>query len=137
MCGCVKYASAGNSSACSRVPWSRFAATMSNQRAVRQCREALRIAIKPLPVGWKTDGVRTEAPLRLQPPPANWSLIACCENSSCDAQSREANEQSRIHEDLTGNSRVHSRVPTSALTSHRSTIPTDDAAVSAEAVASV
>ena len=32
---------------------------------VRHCREALRIAIKPRLVGWETEGVRTEAPLRL------------------------------------------------------------------------
>ena len=65
MCGCVKYASAGNSSGYSRVPGHDSLVAMSNQRAVRHWREALQIAIKPRLVGREPYGVRTEAPLRL------------------------------------------------------------------------
>ena len=53
---------------------------MPNQRAVQHWREALQIVIKPRLVGREPYGVRSETPLRLKPPAANWSLIACYES---------------------------------------------------------
>ena len=81
MCGCVKYASAGELAWLSASPWSRFANRRC--RINGRCgisREALQIAIKPRLVGREPYGVRTEASLRFSRRAANWSLIACYEN---------------------------------------------------------
>ena len=70
----------GNSPGYPQVPGHDSLVAMPNQRAVRHCREALQIAIKPRLVAREPYGVRTEALLRLSRRPANWSLIACYEN---------------------------------------------------------
>ena len=64
----------------SASPWSRFAVAMPNQRAVRDWREALQIAIKPRLVGREPLRRENRRAATAQPPSANWSLIACYEN---------------------------------------------------------
>ena len=50
--------------------------------------------------------MRTEAPPTAQPPPTNWSLIACYENFFPATRGTRSKMISREqHEDLTGNSR--------------------------------
>jgi hypothetical protein len=55
----------GNSPGYPRVPSHDSLVAMPNQRALRDWREALQIAIKPRLVGREPYGVRTEALLRL------------------------------------------------------------------------
>jgi hypothetical protein len=54
--------------------------TMLNQQAVRHWRETLQIAIKSRQVGPGALRRENRRAATAQPPPANWSLIACYEN---------------------------------------------------------
>ena len=103
--------SAGRTRLVIRESLADSAVVMPNQRAVRHQREALQTAIK-LRLGW-SEALRREkgSVATIQPPAANWLLIACYENFFQQRVARAANLVANGPGIKRGTREVRSRVP--------------------------